>query len=279
MEPIIQWMQSSPFSAVLIFLALFGVAILLGGAAWWLGRQRKRSDEREEMMAELRRRVERLGIGTVWQTPLFQVDVYGVRGEVNDFDIRCEIWDKASRDLFRLSIYFPRSTRQQCTLRSERRPTLKPLGQITAIEVGDEAFDQRFQLRGPEQGSEVIKELFDQELRDRLMKLVEDCDGLRIGDRSLYLYREAPVSPAEVERFLQDGLAAAAKYFQRSRKVGPTTENTDITYEMAAIDVLGRDGDDRRIGTSFPDGSADHESIGDDDSSSADEAPASAPSS
>lgn len=259
MESIVDWMQASPLNALLVVVMLGTAVVSLVGVALWLSRRRQRSEDRQTRVDEFRRRVERLGIGSVWQTPLFQADVYGVRGKINDFDLRCEIWDKASRDFFRLSIYFPRSTRQHCRLRSDGTLSVLP-GKLIKMDTGDGDFDGVFELYGPEEGREVLVDLFDSDLRGRLLALDTTSDGIRIGDRSFYLYARGEVDPASLERVLKDGLAAATQFFHRAQEVGPSTEKTDMTYEMASADVLGRESGETLEAGGLPEGSDTQES-------------------
>lgn len=212
----------------------------LAFAGWWLLRRRRRYAMRAEVADELRASVRRIGIGTVWQAPLFQADVFGLRGSVDRFELRAELWDKAGHDFVRVSVYFPQTTGQGLRVRMKSRKSVSDLMRIEEVELRDLEFDGMFRvLTRPNKGDEIAA-IFHPELRRRLVSIGGRVDDLKLGDRSLYLLVDGGVEPSMVAPLVEDSLEVARIFYERSLQVRPATAARNTEYEMAAEDVLGR---------------------------------------
>ncbi len=223
-----------PGTLGLIFLGL-------GTTAWWLFRQRRRHEMRQELADELAQCVSRLGLGTVWQAPLFQADVFGIRGLVDGFDVRAELWDKSSHEFFRLTIHFPQSTRQELRLRAGKAPGTEKLWRMDPITTGHQRFDEVYKAYGRFDEDEQAKEVLTARVRRLLLSFVDDVDGIRIGDNSLYLFVDDGIDTDRVECLVRDALAASVELYSQARKAGPSQATDTMAYERVSDDVLGRE--------------------------------------
>lgn len=244
--------------------------VCLGATAWWLFRLRRRQNMRQELADELSECVRRLGLGTVWQAPLFQADVFGIRGLRNDFDVRAELWDKSTHEFFRLSIHFPQSTRQEFRIRAGSKAKVETFWRRQRVELGDERFDEAYGVYCHSGEAEQLRKVLTPKVRSLLLSLADDADGIKIGDHSLYLFVDEGVRVEAVERIIRDALAASVELYHRAREVGPTRTADDKAYERVSVDVLGRESGEFDE-EEFPRGTGAFEAVGagaDDDSSS-----------
>ncbi len=241
----------------LVLGGLLTVLVGLGVVAGWLLRRRRRDEMRAEVAEELRRSAERIGLETVWQSQLFHADVFGIRGKVNGFDIRAELWDKSSYDFFRLSVYFPRPLRQEFRLLARRRRGLEQLWKMESIEVGDRRFEERYNVYCRQDQDERVRDILAPSVRRKLVTLGSKADGVKLGDHSLYIFVDRSMGPTEIERFIRDALAVAVELYNRVVAIGPAQGAAKTSYEMVAVDVLGRDTESNLSTGAFPTGSDD----------------------
>ena len=232
----------------------------LGSAAWWLLRQRRRNEMRRELAEDLARSVHRLGLDTVWQAPLFQADVFGIRGVVDDFDVRAELWDKSTHEFFRLSIHFPQSMRQDFRIRAGKLLGMEKLWRLTSVELNDRRFDEKFEVYCHPEADDQVAEVLTAKVRRLLLDVVDEVDGIKIGDHSLYLYVDEGVEVDVVERIIGGALRASMELYRRARQVGPTRSAEEMAYERVSMDVLGREGGDQQA-DEMPCGTGAFESI------------------
>lgn len=240
----------------LLLGVLLAVLVGLAAVSWWLFRRRRRDEAREEAAQELEESMRRLGLGDVWQAPLFQGDVFGVRGKVDDFDVRAELWERSSRDFFRLSVYFPRSIHQEFRLRMRRRTGLEYLWRMGRIEVGDRRFDDRFHVYCRQNREKGIDKVLAPAVRGRLVSIGERVDGIKLGDHSLYVFVDRQLEPPVIERIIRDTLSTAKELFNRAMEIGPSRLTRNTEYEMASVDVLGREATQEVETGGFPEGTS-----------------------
>ena len=233
-----------------VFLALVAVGL-------WLFYQRRRDEMRQELAEELQTVVRRLGLGTVWQAQLFQADVYGIRGAVEHFEIRAELWDKSSRDFFRLAIYFPRPIARDFRLLSRRRGGLVHLLQLKETSIGDGHFESTFHLYYRPGDDEVLKQVFNRRLQNKLAALERGVDGIKIGSHSFYLHVDSSVPPKKIESLVSDTLEIATILYERAVNVGAPDNAYQTEYELASVDVLGRETVESDPVEDFPEGTTD----------------------
>lgn len=250
--------------ALIAWLVLVGSLLVLAGlaiAGWWLIRRQRRDEMRAEIAEELDACVRRLGLGTVWQTRLFQADVYGIRGNVDGFDIRAELWEKSSRDFFRLSIYFPEILGPSFRLLTRERRGVEYLWRLQNIEFDHPEFDQVFNVyaRGGDTEMELVYDLLDANIRRRLVSLEQGVDGIQLGDHSLYIYVEESVEPSKVELLIDDALKIAGIIYDGAVDEGLPEQAHTTEYEMASVDMLGRERESTENveAVEFPEGSDD----------------------
>ncbi len=224
---------------LLVVLALLFMGLV--GAGWWLLRRRKRHEMRTEVAQELRDSVRGLGLGMVWQAPLFQADIFGIRGKVDEFELRAELWDKSGHDFIRVSVYFPRSIQQDLRIRLRNKKGLSNLWRIQEVTVDDERFDEMFRVYTRPNRVDSVTEILASALRRRLVSLGERVDDLKLGDRSLYVLIDGGVRPSMVAPLISDSLELARIYYERSLDQIPSGGGRNTQYEMAAEDVLGRE--------------------------------------
>ena len=235
---------------LLLVVVLVGLVLV----NWWLFRRRSGDESRQQMAEELTRVVNRIGLGTVWDASMFQADVYGIRGEVNGYDVRAELWDKTRRDFFRLAIRFPRPIHQGFRLRTRRRRGLEHLWRMERVERGDDVFDDRFNIYCRPEPSQRIEDLFDTQVCRKLVDLERKVDGIKLGDHCLYVYIDSAVEPVRIERLIREGLAVATRLYDRSMDLGPSKTSRNTAYETITIDALGRDSGEELDIEAFPEG-------------------------
>lgn len=248
------------------FLVILGVLVVVG---WRLFRRRRREELRTELADQLREAVQRLGLGTVWETPLFQADVYGIRGSIDEFDVRAELWDKSSRDFFRLTVHFPHPTAQTFRLMTRRRRGVEHLWRIEPVEIGDPAFDNAFYVYGRRDDQKRVARLFDHRLRKQLLVLRNQVDGLKLGNHSLYVHVDEMVEPSVVVEMIEQAVQVATRVCARAAVVGSREEERKMEYATASMEMLSRDSEHGHTEV-FPEGTDQHLAAGDDQGSESD---------
>ena len=248
--------------AMMAWLILGGSLLVLAGlafAGWWLIRRQRRDEVRAGVADELNDCVRRLGLGTVWQTRLFQADVYGIRGHIDGFDIRAELWEKSSRDFFRLSIHFPEILGPSFRLLTRERRGIEHLWRLQRFEFEDPEFDGTFNVYGRRDDQEVslVNDLLDGDIRRRLVSLKQGVDGIQLGDHSLYIYVEQSVEPSKVESLIDDALNIAEIIYDGAVDEGLPEQAHTTQYEVASADMLGREVAEVGETSDFPEGTDD----------------------
>lgn len=247
------------------WLLLGGMVVVFAGlafGAWWLFQRHRRQTMRTEVAEELHGVVSRLGLGTVWQAPLFQSDVFGIRGVVDGFDVRAELWDSSNRAFFRLAVLFPQPTNQGFRVVAGKRRGLASIGAADGIETGDRGFDELYTVYSrdrSEQGEWIegsIGDVLAPNIRRRLISLGERVHGLRVGNNTLYLHVDDRVDSSGVERLIRDGLSVARELYNRAVDVGPTETGGKTTYEMASVDSTRRQNGETIETEAIPEGTS-----------------------
>lgn len=249
-------------------LVLVLAALVVMG--WWLFRRRRRQEMRAELVEQLDRCGRRLGLETVWQTPLFQADVYGIHGEIDDFRIRGEMWDKSSRDFFRLTVHYPHGVQQTFRLLSRRRQGIERMWRLRKVDIDDEDFDGAFHLYTRPEDAERIWGLIAEGVRDELLELGERSDRLKMGNNALFVYVEDAADVQVVQQLIEDAVAVAKTFTNQASGVVSAEERQTQRYELASVDEMAREADDPLTGE-FPAGTDDEmveEAVGTDDQSS-----------
>ena len=223
-----------------------GVLVVLIAAVGWFGwrlaRMRRAGEARAERLSDVRTFTDRMGLDHVWETSIFQSHVIGMRGELNGFRVRGELWDEPQRDAYRLSVRFPKVLRQPMKIRRKGSNGRVLSGRgLVAVSTGDEAFDARFATMVSEAASEKIEALLDANLRERMVALAEKVTSLRLGNRSLYVVAEEEVEAEVVDRLLRETLRVAVLLYNSSVEVGPLTSTRSTQYEQVSLDIFGRD--------------------------------------
>ena len=235
---------------------LVTLLVILAVAAVWLFRRHRRQESRAEVREELKDAVERLGLGTVWQAPLFQADIFGVRGLVNGYEVCGELWKKSDRDFFRLTVHFPQPMRQEFRMVTGRRRGLEQLWRLERAEIDDSEFEEHFSVYCRQDQDDHVRELLDRGVRRRFLSLVDGIDGLKLGDNSLYLFVDRAVEIAGLERLIRDGLAAASDVYNRTREFGPAKTAQSTSYEMLSVDGIRREAGEEANPEDFPQGTS-----------------------
>ncbi len=246
------WLTTAGFVVILVVLMVMG---------WRMFQRRRREEMREELADELQKCVERLGLGTVWQTPLFQADVYGIRGGIDGYDVRAELWDKSSRDFFRLTVHFPHATAQTFRLMTRRRRGLEHLWRMHRISVDDDLFEESFSLYGRREDQKRLAKLFDASLRRELLALANQVKGLKLGTHSLYVHVDKMVDPPVVEEVIEQALEICRRLFDQSVEIGSVEEELKAEYATASMDMVSRDGEST-VAEQFPEGGDEHLTTG-----------------
>lgn len=241
-----------------LLMVLIGLALTI----WWLVRRRRRDEMRAGFAEELRDCAQRIGLATVWQAPLFQADVFGLRGLIKDFDVRAELWEKTNRDFFRLSVHFPRPLRQEFRLLARRRRGLEHLWKMDAVDVGHREFDDRYNVYCRQGQEERVREILVPSVRRRLMAIDEQVDGVKLGDHCLYIYVDKGIESPVIERLIRDALGVSVEVYNRVVEVGPAKGTAKTSYEMVTVDVLGRESNWDTEALTFPEGSEEGQLIG-----------------
>lgn len=241
--------QTPEFVGWALAVGLGTVLVLLVVAGWWLFRQHRRSESREAFAEELREVVGELGFDDVWHAALFRADVFGVRGRIDEFDVEIELWEGAGRELFRLSIYFPGPTHQTMRVLTRRRTVFDQVRGLEEVELGDEAFDEHFNVYCHLDDVERIPEVLVTGARRRLLSIGRRVDGVKVADRSLYVFAERKVSLSGLRKLIDEAIAAGSTIYERAQAVGPAEAARRTTqYQIAATDVLGRESGEFPIG-------------------------------
>lgn len=231
------WTTWIALGALILLLLAIGIGI------WWIWNKQKRKVARAETSSELKSIVERLGLGDVWQAPMYQADVFGFVGIVNGFSLRGELWDNSVHDFFRLTLRFPKPLRQGLSLSRNQSLVTGLLHRGGPLSVGDTRFDEAFQLFYSEGEDELARgrELFSESLRERLVSLGEKVDELKIGDKSFHLFVEGSVESQVIERLIRESLRISVDLYNRAVEVGPVKTVRNTEYEMIAYGTLGRE--------------------------------------
>ncbi|RAL25198.1 hypothetical protein DL240_03030 [Lujinxingia litoralis] len=228
-----------------IWLALGALVVLIGVVGWFgwrLARMRRAGEARAELLSELSTMNQRLGIGEHWETSLFQAHVIGMRGELNGFRVRGEVWDQAGPEACRISVRFPKVLRQALKVRrrTANGRALPGRGLVT-VSTGDESFDACFSTMVAESASSELGRLLDATLRELMVTLAGRVSSLRVGKRSLFMVSEDSVDAAALERLLRDALRVAVRLYNASIEVGPLTQARSTQYEQVTLNIFGRE--------------------------------------
>lgn len=224
-----------------LLAGLLAAFIALAIAGWWLLRRRRREASRAELSEELERSVRRLGLTSLWKTPFFEADVFGIDGEINGFDVRTELWGHPGGDCLRSTIRFPRPLKQGLRVRMNRRRWLEQWWQMSPVATGDSAFDERFQVYSHDEDEDRASQVLAPFIRHRFVQLAKDVDDIEVGDRSLYIFVDGGCEAGRIEKTIRDGLTLAVELINRSTEVGPLHTAGHTQYELIAVDALGRD--------------------------------------
>lgn len=236
-----------------VLLVVLGVLTAIG---WWLFRRRRRRELRAELVEKLDRCVERLGLETVWQTPLFEADVYGIHGEIDDFEVRGELWDKSSRDFFRVSIHFPHPVQQTFRVLTRHRQGVEHMWRLREVDTGDEAFDEAFYVYTRADDARRVGGLLTDEIRADLLGIYDRVDGLKMGSNSLYVYVDEAADVALIEALIREAVAAASAVISRAADIVSAEQRQKEQYELASVDQMARQtGESPADRPAFPDGS------------------------
>lgn len=215
---------------------------MVGWFGWRLARMRRAGEARAERLSDLRTISERMGIDDLWESSVFQSHVIGMRGELNGFRVRGELWEDPAREAYRLSVRFPKVLRQPMKIRrTGSNGRVLPGRGLVAVSTGDAAFDARFATMVSEAASEKIDALLDANLRERMVALSEKVSSLRLGNRSLYVLADREVETSEIDRLLRETLRVAVLLYNSSVEVGPLTAAKSTQYEQVSLDIFGRD--------------------------------------
>lgn len=241
------------------------IAIGLGAAAVgllfyliWLIKWRRQGRSRVRRREELRRAMERLGLGIMWETPFYNTRLLGIAGLVEGFPLRMELWEGDRDSCLRLTVWYPRRLRQGVRLRGKGDRWFKYGRRRASVLTGVEAFDQTFNLTSTVGEEERGRQLVSPPIQDELLQLAQEMDHIELGEYGLYMYATRSVEATRAARLINEALQIAARLSQRAAELGPSKAVTKTKYEAQSKMSMEREVDEREVAylDDFPGGSS-----------------------
>lgn len=215
-------------------------ALVLLFSLIWLLKQRKKSSIRARRREDLRRSMQRLGLGVIWEAPFYNARLIGVAGQIQGISLRMELWDGDREGFLRLTTWYPRRLRQGLRLRTRGHRWFEQRRQKQTLLLDDKDFDEAFTVTSTKGHQDRASELFNDMLRSRLLQLAKEVDDIELGENCLYVYVGHSVEAGKAVELVEQTWQTAQMVYGQAAQIGPSKTLTKTEYEAASKQALGR---------------------------------------
>lgn len=207
-------------------------------ASLWLARRRKIVAPASDAGEGLRRAAQRFGLDEVRESSLYQARILTAWGEVNDFQIHCELWEQVQDPFYRVTIGFPQPLRRGIRISRDVH------GGLMQQVMNEESASEDILVESNQDIGELRTFLQD-DLRRPLEHLAARVNRMQMGDEYLYLFVKNAPDGAFCESVLHESVAVASKVFGRAMLLGPSKKSAVASsYGQAKSEMTRRISDE-----------------------------------
>ncbi len=162
--------------------------------------------------------------------------------EVEPFEVRVELCDGPGDHFTRVTIDFPLRLHLGIRLQAEFEDGFtNRMLQAREIEIGDEAFDTRFLVFGPD--PERVVRAIEPEVRALLNELADDAGDVRLSDETLLVVYPQLLEAEKLTGVMEKMLEIAGRYTERGKAIYEQIREGESADERAGSGPL------RSVGT------------------------------
>ncbi len=225
------------------YLTLIVGLLAVVGSVWaslWLARRREIVAPASDAGEGLRRAAHMLGLNEVRESYLFQARILTAWGEINEFQINCELWEQVQHPFFRVTIGFPSPLRRGIRISRDAHGGLMQRVLDSDKDKDRDSTSEDILVQS-KQDIDELRMFLQDDLRQPLERLAAKVNRMQMGDEHLYLYVKNAPDGAFCDSILRESMAVAGRIFNRAMVLGPSKKSTmTSSYGQAKSEMSRR---------------------------------------